>query len=45
MLDLTDENSRGFLSRVLHNYRNKSKGDPALLPLVKQLEERIREAE
>ncbi len=44
-LDPTDENSRGFLSRVLHNYRNKSKGDPALLPLVKQLEESIREAE
>ena len=44
-LDPTDENSRGFLSRSLHNLRNKSKGDPALLPLVKQLEERIREAE
>ena len=44
-LDPTKENSRGFLSRVLHNYRNKSKGDPALLPLVKQLEESIREAE
>ncbi len=42
-LDLSDENSRGFLSRSLHNLRNKSNGDPALMPLVKQLEEVIRE--
>ena len=44
-LDLTEENSRGFLSRSLHNLRNKSKGDPSLLPLLTQLEEAIREAE
>ena len=44
-LDLHDENSRGFLSRSLQNYRNKSKGDPALLPLVKRLEEALYEAE
>ena len=44
-LDLHDENSRGFLSRSLQNYRNKSKGDPALLPLVKRLEGTLYEAE
>ena len=40
-LDLRDENSRGFLRRSLHNLRNKSKGDPALLPVVQQLEAAI----
>jgi len=40
-LDLSDKNSRGFLHRSLHNLRNKSKGDPALLPLVRRLEEAI----
>ena len=44
-LDLSDESSRGFLSRSLHNLRNKSKGDPAVLPLVRRLEEAIRESE
>lgn len=44
-LDVHDENSRGFLSRSLQNYRNKSKGDPTLLPLVKRLEEALYEAE
>ena len=40
-LDLKDDNSRGFLNRSLQNYRNKSKGDPSLLPLVRKLEEAI----
>lgn len=44
-LDLQDENSRGFLSRSLHNLRNKCKGDTSLLPVAKQLEEAIREAQ
>lgn len=44
-LDLHDENSRGFLSRSLHNLRNKSKGDKSLLPVVQQLEEALYEAE
>lgn len=44
-LDLHDENSRGFLSRSLQNLRNKSKGDPSLLPVVQQLEEALHEAE
>jgi tRNA (adenine22-N1)-methyltransferase len=44
-LDLHEENSRGFLSRSLQNLRNKSKGDPSLLPIVKQLEEALYEAE
>lgn len=44
-LDLHDENSRGFLSRCLHNYRNKCKGEKSLLPLVQQLEEALYEAE
>lgn len=43
-LDLSDENSRGFLSRSLQNLRNKSKGDPSLLPVVQQLEEALHEA-
>ena len=44
-LDLHEENSRGFLSRSLQNLRNKSKGDPSLLPIVQQLEEALYEAE
>lgn len=44
-LDLHEENSRGFLSRSLQNLRNKSKGDPSLLPVVQQLEEALYEAE
>ena len=44
-LDPQDENSRGFLSRSLHNLRNKSKGEKSLLPVVKQLEEALHEAE
>lgn len=44
-LDLHDENSRGFLNRSLQNLRNKSKGDPSLLPVVQQLEEALHEAE
>ena len=44
-LELSDENSRGFLNRSLHNLRNKSKGDQSLLPFVKQLEDAIHEAE
>lgn len=40
-LDITDENSRGFLKRSLQNLRNKSKGDPSLLLVVQQLEEVI----
>lgn len=44
-LDLSDENSRGFLNRSLHNLRNKSKGNASLLPFVKQLEDAIHEAE
>lgn len=44
-LDLHDENSRGFLSRSLQNYRNKSKGEKSLLPVVQQLEEALHEAE
>ena len=39
----SDENSRGFLKRCLQNYRNKSKGDPSLKPVVQQLEEVLRE--
>lgn len=42
-LDLSDENSRGFLCRSLQNYRNKSKGDKSLLPVVKRLEEALYE--
>lgn len=42
-LDLSDENSRGFLRRALSNLRNKSKGDPSLLPVVHQLEDAIHE--
>lgn len=38
-LELSDDSSRGFLHRSLQNYRNKSKGDPSLLPVVKALEE------
>lgn len=44
-LDLHEENSCGFLSRSLQNLRNKSKGDPSLLPVVQQLEEALYEAE
>ena len=44
-LDLSDENSRGFLRRSLQNYRNKCKGEKSLLPVVKQLEEALCEAE
>lgn len=44
-LDLHEESSRGFLSRNLQNLRNKSKGDPSLLPVVQQLEEALYEAE
>ena len=44
-LDLQEENSRGFLRRSLQNLRNKSKGDPSLLPVVQQLEEALYEAE
>ncbi|HBE15960.1 MAG TPA: SAM-dependent methyltransferase [Ruminococcaceae bacterium] len=44
-LDLHDENSRGFLNRSLQNLRNKSKGDPSLLPVIQQLEEALHEAE
>ena len=40
-LDLSGENSRGFLNRSLHNLRNKSKGDQSLLPVVQRLEEAI----
>lgn len=42
-LSPSDENSRGFLKRCLQNYRNKSKGDPSLIPVVQQLEEVLRE--
>lgn len=42
-LNIQDENSRGFLNRSLQNLRNKSKGDPALLPVVRQLEDAIHE--
>ena len=44
-LDFSEDNSRGFLSRCLQNYRNKSKGDLSLLPVVQQLEEALHEAE
>lgn len=44
-LDFSDENSRGFLRRCLQNYRNKSKGEKSLLPVVQQLEEALHEAE
>lgn len=44
-LDLSDENNRGFLSRCLQNYRNKSKGEKSLLPVVQQLKEALHEAE
>lgn len=40
-LSPSDENSRGFLERCLQNYRNKSKGDPSLIPVVQQLEEAV----
>ena len=42
MHDLKNENSRGFLKRCLQNYRNKSKGDPSLLSVVKDLEELLK---
>ena len=42
-LNVEDKNSKGFLSRSLQNLRNKSKGDTALLPVVKQLEDAIHE--
>lgn len=42
-LNIEDANSMGFLSRSLQNLRNKSKGEPALLPIVKQLEDAIHE--
>ena len=44
-LDLSDEYSRAFLSRSLQNLRNKSKGDPSLLPTVKKLEDALSETE
>ena len=40
-LDLSDGDSRAFLSRSLQNLRNKCKGDPSLLPIVQQLQEAI----
>lgn len=43
-LDLSDSDSIGFLSRSLNNLRNRSKGDPALLPVISQLEDAIHEA-
>ena len=43
-LDIHDENSCGFLQRSLQNLRNKSKGDPSLLPIVQQLEDAIETA-
>lgn len=44
-LEFSEENSRGFLSRCLQNFRNKSKGEKSLLPVVQQLEEALHEAE
>ena len=40
-LDPADPLSRGFLSRSLNNLRNRSKGDPALLPTIRRIEECI----
>jgi len=42
-LDTDDELSRGFLRRSLNNLRNKSKGDPSLLPVVERIEELLHE--
>ncbi len=36
---------RAFLERSLRNLRNKCKGDPSLLPVVRKLEETLHEAE
>lgn len=44
-MDLSDAYCRAFLSRSLQNLRNKSKGDPSLLPIVQRLEEAICETE
>ena len=40
-LDPEKESSRGFLSRSLNNLRNRSKGDPSLLPILQRIEEYI----
>lgn len=45
VLDTGDALSRGFLSRCLNNLRNQSKGDPALLPVIKKLEDTLYENE
>lgn len=42
-LNIEEENSKGFLNRSLQNLRNKSKGDPALISVVRQLEDAIHE--
>lgn len=42
-LDPENELSKGFLRRALNNLRNKSKGDPSLLPVIRKLEETIHE--
>ncbi len=42
-LDPADPLSRGFLRRSLNNLRNRSKGDPSLLPDIRRIEEYIHE--
>lgn len=44
-LDPDDPLSRGFLRRSLNNLKNRSKGDPSLLPTIRQIEEFIHETE
>ena len=40
-LEPADPLCRGFLSRCLNNLRNRSKGDPSLLPIIRRIEEYI----
>lgn len=42
-LDPDDPLSQGFLKRSLNNLRNRSKGDPSLLPTIRRIEEIIHE--
>lgn len=42
-LDPDDSLSQGFLKRSLNNLRNRSKGDPSLLPTIRRIEEIIHE--